>query len=204
MSVSAYELSLQMARTPRLDDRRERLLDAAARLFREHGYERTSVRQLAEAVGILSGSVFHHFSSKEEILLEVMRSTIERMISSLHEASVSADTTEARLFQLIRAELELLHGPTRDGVAVTFFQWHSLGPDKQRHILSMREEYENIWLEALQQALEQGLIDTDPFVTRRLLTGANGWTIYWYQAGGSMSLDDLAGQVCHLLFRERK
>ncbi len=201
MSVSAYELSLQMTRTPRLDDRRERLLDAAARLFREHGYERTSVRQLAEAVGILSGSVFHHFSSKEEILLEVMRSTIERMIARLREASDSGAAIEEKLFNLIRAELELLHGPTRDGVAVTFFQWHSLGQDNQRSILSMREDYEKIWLNALEQARKQGLIDTDPFVTRRLLTGANGWTIYWYKADGPLGLDALASQVCQLMLK---
>ncbi len=193
-----------MARTPRLDDRRERLLDAAARLFREHGYERTSVRQLAEAVGILSGSVFHHFSSKEEILLEVMRSTIDRMIAKLLDASESADSTEARLLKLIRAELELLHGPTRDGVAVTFFQWHSLGQDNQRRILAMRDAYEKIWLKALEQARQQGLIDTDPFVTRRLLTGANGWTIYWYKIDGKLTLDALAAQVCRLLFKTKQ
>ncbi|MCW8978209.1 MAG: TetR/AcrR family transcriptional regulator, partial [Marinobacter sp.] len=55
---------------------RGRLLTEAARLFREKGYERTTVRDLAAAVGIQSGSLFHHFRTKEEILKAVMVETI--------------------------------------------------------------------------------------------------------------------------------
>jgi len=188
-----------MNRTPRLDDRRERLIAAAARLFREQGYERTSVRQLAEAVGILSGSVFHHFDSKEDILMAVMSTTIAAMTERLHQAKEAADDPTDCLRALIRTELELLHGETRDGVAVAFFQWHSLGENNQKQVLGLRETYESAWLEALGLARAAGLIHTDPFITRRLLTGANGWTIYWYRPDGSVDLDGLADQVLRLL-----
>jgi len=188
-----------MNRTPRLDDRRERLIAAAARLFREQGYERTSVRQLAEAVGILSGSVFHHFDSKEDILMAVMSTTIAAMTERLQQAGEAADDPAGRLRALIRTELELLHGETRDGVAVAFFQWHSLGEHNQKQVLGMRETYESVWLKALGQARAAGLIHTDPFITRRLITGANGWTIYWYRPDGPLDLDDLADEVLRLL-----
>lgn len=188
-----------MNRTPRLDDRRERLIAAAARLFRQQGYECTSVRQLAEAVGILSGSVFHHFDSKEDILMAVMTATIEIMTARLEAAAAADDHPARRLYNLIRCELELLHGDTRDGVTVAFFQWHSLGQDNQAKVLVMREHYELFWLQALNAAHRAGLFGTDPFITRRLLTGAHGWTIYWYRIDGPLDLDSLAGQVLKLV-----
>jgi TetR/AcrR family transcriptional regulator, cholesterol catabolism regulator len=188
-----------MNRTPRLDDRRERLIEAAARLFHEQGYERTSVRQLAEAVGILSGSVFHHFDSKEDILMAVMSTTIDIMTSRLRNASKQSQSIDRRLYNLIRMELELLHGQTRHGVAVAFFQWHSLSSDNQKKVLRMRADYEAVWLDALTQARDIGLIHTDPFITRRLLTGANGWTIYWYRQDGAMNRDHLADEVQSML-----
>jgi AcrR family transcriptional regulator len=188
-------------KTPRLDDRRDRLITAAARLFRQQGYERTSVRQLAEAVGILSGSVFHHFDSKEDILMAVMSTTIATMIERLSDASKKAPAPSRRLRELVRTELDLLHGDTRDGVAVAFFQWHSLAPDAQEKVLGLRAEYEAIWLEALGSARDSGLIEGDPFILRRLLAGANGWTIYWYRPDGDLTIDGLANQILRLLIR---
>jgi len=188
-------------KTPRLDDRRDRLIDAAARLFRQQGYERTSVRQLAEAVGILSGSVFHHFDSKEDILMAVMTTTIATMTERLRRASEQASDPLDRLRQLVHTELDLLHGDTRDGVAVAFFQWHSLGASGQEEVLGLRDDYEAVWLQALSEARDAGLTEGDPFIIRRLLTGANGWTIYWYRPGGKLDLDGLADQVLRLLIR---
>jgi len=188
-----------LTRTPRQDDRRDRLIEAAARLFRKQGYERTSVRQLAEAVGILSGSVFHHFDSKEDILLAVMSTTITTMIERLREAAGSASTTRGRLLALIQTELDLLHGNTRDGVSIIFFQWNSLSNANQKELLAMREEYERIWLDALQAARDGGALNAEPFIARRLLTGANGWTIYWYHRDGALSLDELAGTILGML-----
>lgn len=157
------------------------------------------MRQLAEAVGILSGSVFHHFDSKEDILMAVMKTTIITMTERLKQANEAASNPNDRLYRLIYCELDLLHGDVRDGVAVTFFQWESLGLDNQEKLLKMRAEYESVWLDTLHQARRKGLIHTDPFITRRLLTGAIGWTIYWYRPDGPLGLDDLADQVLVLL-----
>ena len=176
------------------------MIEAAARLFHEQGYDRTSVRQLAEAVGILSGSVFHHFDSKEDILMAVMSNTIAAMTDQLDRAWAKPGSTREQLTRLIQTELELLHGKTRHGVAVAFFQWHSLSQANQREVLKMRSAYEAKWLATLEKARHEALIETDPFITRRLLTGANGWTIYWYRPDGSMDLNQLAAEVSRMLF----
>lgn len=67
-----------------------RLLRAAAHLFKTKGYERTTVRELGSAVGIQSGSLFHHFKSKEDILLSVMEETIIINMARMHDALNSA------------------------------------------------------------------------------------------------------------------
>ena len=87
------------------DSARGRLLREAARLFRDKGYERTTVRDLAAAVGIQSGSLFHHFRSKEEILKAVMVETI-RLNTAMMRAAVDAQPDlHSKLKALIRAEL---------------------------------------------------------------------------------------------------
>ena len=66
--------------------RRAEVILTAARLFRKHGYERTTVRELARAVGLQSGSLFHHFRSKEEILVAVMNNGIQEVLDAGRQA----------------------------------------------------------------------------------------------------------------------
>ena len=179
---------------------RGRLLNEAARLFRDKGYERTTVRDLAAAVGIQSGSLFHHFRSKEEILKAVMVETI-RLNTALMQAAVSAaDTPRDRLRALIRTELESINGRTGEAMAVLVYEWRSLSEPARTEILALREIYEGLWLEVLRQLRSQGDLAADPFVVRRLLTGALSWTITWYRPErGELSLDGLTEQVMTMM-----
>ena len=179
---------------------RGRLLKEAARLFRDKGYERTTVRDLAAAVGIQSGSLFHHFRSKEEILKAVMVETI-RLNTALMQAAVSAaDTPRDRLRALIRTELESINGRTGEAMAVLVYEWRSLSEPARTEILALREIYEGLWLEVLRQLRSQGDLAADPFVVRRLLTGALSWTVTWYRPErGGLTLDGLTDQVMAML-----
>src|ERR1700730_13654130 len=80
-----------LSRAPRQDNRRAQLLDAAARLFRERGYHATSMRDIAKAVGMLSGSIYYHFDSKEEMLLAVYEEG-ERRVAEAVDAAVAGET----------------------------------------------------------------------------------------------------------------
>ena len=174
---------------------RGRLLSKAAGLFREKGYERTTVRDLAAAVGIQSGSIFHHFRSKEEILKAVMIETIHLITARMDSAIGATDDPLEQLRALIRCELESVHGETGEAMAVLVYEWRSLSPQSQRDVLSLRDVYEELWLGLLQRIREYGLLRARPFVVRRLLAGALSWTSTWYRPGGEISLDDLASQV---------
>ena len=103
-----------------------RLMRAAAHLFKTKGYERTTVRELGAAVGIQSGSLFHHFKSKEDILLGVMEETIIINMARMHEALKQSESIKERLLSLITCELESVHKDTGEAMSVLVYEWRSL------------------------------------------------------------------------------
>lgn len=186
------------------DTPRGKLLSAAGRLFRERGYERTTVRDIAAAVGIQSGSLFHHFASKEDILkavmIDVIRFNTERMTAAL----AAARDPQARLRALIACELESIVGDTREAMAVLVHCWDSLSKDRQVEVLALREVYEALWLDTLQDAAKRALIRVDPFVLRRLIAGMISWSNTWFDPRGPMSFDELVDTVLQLVLRPNR
>lgn len=184
------------------DSARGKLLQTAAHLFRSKGYERTTVRDLASAVGIQSGSIFHHFKSKDEILRSVMEETI-RYNTALMEASLhEAGTLRERILALIRCELQSIMGGTGEAMAVLVYEWRSLSTESQQFILGLRDTYEQLWLEVLGEAKAAGYFKADPFILRRFLTGALSWTTTWFHPEGPMSLEQLAEEALSLVVKE--
>ncbi|MBO3277075.1 TetR/AcrR family transcriptional regulator [Pseudomonas schmalbachii] len=201
----ARDVLLEMVANGQLTDpesARGKLLQTAAHLFRSRGYERTTVRDLASAVGIQSGSIFHHFKSKDEILRSVMEETVLYNTAVMRAALAEADTLRDRLLALIRCELQSIMGGTGEAMAVLVFEWRSLSPEGQQYILGLRDIYEQMWMEVLEEACVVGACQGDPFILRRFLTGALSWTITWYDPDGVLNLDQLAEQALLLVFRE--
>ena len=180
---------------------RGKLLQVSAHLFRNKGYERTTVRDLAAAVGIQSGSIFHHFKSKDEILRSVMEETIVYNTALMRAALDEVDTVRERVLALIRCELQSIMGGSGEAMAVLVYEWRSLSTEGQARVLALRDVYEQLWLQVLGEAKEAGYIKGDVFVTRRFLTGALSWTTTWFRAQGSMSLNELADEALMLALK---
>lgn len=178
-----------------------KLLTEAAQLFRDRGFERTTVRDLARASGLLSGSIFHHFRSKQDILSTLMREGIVLTLAEMKAALATAPTPEARLRALIRCELQAINTDTGAAMSVLVHEWRSLSAEGQQEILRLRDDYEGLWLEVLREARDQGLIDADPFILRRLIVGALAWTINWFRPGRGLDLDSLTEEVARLVLR---
>ncbi|MBU1330471.1 MAG: TetR/AcrR family transcriptional regulator [Gammaproteobacteria bacterium] len=184
------------------DSARGKLLQTAAHLFRSKGYERTTVRDLAGAVGIQSGSIFHHFKSKDEILRSVMEETIRYNTALMQASLAEASDLRGRVLALIRCELQSIMGGTGEAMAVLVYEWRSLTPASQAVILELRDIYEGLWLEVLEEARAAGFVKSDPFILRRFLTGALSWTNTWFRPEGPMGLDQLAEEALLLVFKE--
>ena len=182
-------------------NRRHELVQAAAKLFRQKGYARATVRDLAQAVGMQSGSLFHHFKTKEDILFAVMEEVILMITQKMIIALKQVQSPREKVRSLIRSELEAILGETHDAMTVLVYEWRSLSEENQQKILPLRTEYEELWLDTLREAQAAGLIAIDIFVLRRFLNGALSWTINWYREDGDLDLDRLADQALSLAIK---
>lgn len=178
-----------------------RLLVAAARLFKNKGYERTTVRDLASEIGIQSGSLFHHYKSKEAILQAVMEETIALNMALMQDAIADVNNPRDKVLALIRCELQSILGDTGEAMSVLVYEWRSLKPDSQKHILALRDAYEQLWLDTLEEAREADMVHIEPFILRRFLTGALSWTTNWYKPDGEMTLEQLAEDALQLAIK---
>lgn len=174
---------------------RGRLLSAAAHLFRDKGFGRTTVRDIAASVGIQSGSIFHHFKTKEHILYAVMEEVIQFNTERLRLAMAAHEQPREKLRALIRAELQSIVGDTAEAMTVLFMEWRCLSAESQAKALKLRGVYEQLWLDVLRQLHEQGAFHDDPFILRRLITGMTGWVSNWFDHDGPLSLDGLTDIV---------
>lgn len=183
------------------DSPRGRLLLGAAYLFHKQGYAKTTVRELANFIGIQSGSLFHHFKSKDDILANVMHETIIYNHARLEQAIAKSDNLEQQLKNLIHAELTSITGDTGSAMAVLVYEWFALSKQRQDELLKLRNDYESIWLNVIEELKVLGKIQHDAFIWRRLLGGAIAWTVTWYRPDGKISLDELTNIVLDMALK---
>ena len=177
------------------DSPRGRVLRAAAHLFRVNGYEGTTVREIASLVGIQSGSLFHHFKSKEEILFTVMKEVIEYTSAKQNDAIGQVSSCREKLKALIISELYAINGVTCDAMTVLVFEWGALSRAHQHDLLELRTAYEDTWVDILQHLKKETGYVQSAHVWRKFLVGSIAWTVTWFKKDGSLTLEDLAEQL---------
>ena len=180
---------------------RGRLLATAAHLFREKGYDRTTVRDLAGALGIQSGSLFHHYKSKEDILIAVMEETIAVSTERLRRGVDPSVPPRERLLQLIHCELQGILGETSDALAVLVFEWKRLSGDKRAQLMEARAGYEALWMQCLEDLDRRGELSMEAPVARKLLIGALSWTFNWFDDQGTLDLHELSERASRMLLK---
>lgn len=180
--------------------RRRDILQAAAGLFRHRGYERTSVRQIADALGIKSGSLFYHFDSKEEILVAVMEEGIRDVFCAVQVGVANERQLPQRLLAMVRCHLAGLLGPNLDALMVLVYEWRSLSAPAMRRVLEWRNRYEDLWDRELSAAAARRWVDADTLLVRQTVLGALNWTGQWYRSDRRLQVDELALRMFELLF----
>lgn len=167
-------------RAPRQDNRRSALLDAAANQFAERGFHATSTRELAAAVGMLPGSIYYHFPSKNDLLVAVYDEGVRRIESAVGLAVDGVDDPWARLEAACTAHLEaLLDGSAYARVVVRVQPGDASEADAA--LIALRDRYEALFTDLV------SALDLPDASTRRalrlLLLGALNWVQHWYRPG---------------------
>lgn len=182
-------------------NRRQHLLHAAARLFREQGFAATTTRDIAAAAGMRSGSPFYHFENKAALLFAVMeqgmRAALQCQAAALQTAPPDA-APEARLRTLVRAHFDVLLGAGSDFIPVMLYEWRSLSAAERAGIAKLQRDYEGAWGDALQALSAAGRIGADARIARLMMLGALNWSVQWYKPKKGASLDDLSDQAMRL------
>lgn len=179
--------------------RRKELTRIAAQLFVQEGFDRTTVRMLAQEMGIKSGSLFHHFRDKQEILCAVIEEGTHNALAIARQALAQCENTpEARLHAMARAHLETLL-TDRNAHVVALYEWRRLDADSRAHLIDLRDAYENMWQGVIGDALEAGMIHGDKILVSRFVLGALNWTVRWYDPAGPRSPEALARELIAML-----
>jgi AcrR family transcriptional regulator len=181
--------------------RRAHLVVLAGELFAQKGYRATTVREIADAAGILSGSLYHHFDSKESIADEILSSFINEVLADYRDAVASAPGPRAVLEQIVRSTSLTL---SRHRAALVMLQndWNYFaGQPRFAYLPKALREIERIWVAQLEAGKESGVFraDLDAKLTYRLLRDILWIPEQWRRTRG-YSTDQVVDAFLRILF----
>ena len=182
-------------------ERRTQMVGLAGDLFAEKGFRATTVREIADAAGILSGSLYHHFDSKESIADEILSSFLNEVLTDYRAAAASAGSPRAVLEQIVRSTSYTL---SRHRAALAMLQndWtYFAGQPRFGYLRTAVREIERTWITQLDRGKESGdfRADLDVRLTYRLLRDVLWIPSQWRQASG-FSTDQVVDGFLRLLF----
>lgn len=181
--------------------KKEKVLEVATRLFAVRGFDGTSVRKIADEAGLSVAGMFHYFSSKEEILFEIMSSFLDEGLKRLKEICSGSGGTVQRLEEVCRFFTEYFAGHM-DELTILSSEGKSLTREHREVFKQKQREY----LEAVKRLLEelqaQGLLkDMDITVLSFLFFGMALWTSRWYNPKGKVSPKELGDMMSEVFLR---
>ncbi len=170
----------------------------AARLFREKGYHGSTLRELAKRAGVKGGSIYHHYSSKQEILYIIMDYTMTNLIHKVKQEIEGETSPLDKLRKAIKFHVEY-HTVDRDETFVADAELRSLEDQNYKKIVKMRDEYEKIYRDILQEAINKGEIKVESFglASKALLQMCTGIS-YWYKPNGKQTICEIADRYVDL------
>ena len=185
------EASARRSRAPRR--REQEILEAAAQVFHEKGYESTSIQHIADSVGILKGSLYYYITSKEDLLYEIIQGVHEEALRNLEKTRA----VEGNALQRLRA-FAMIHftfnAENRVKVAVFFQDFRSLTPERRQTIVEERDIYDNFVRDLIREGQDDGLIcpEIDAKLAAISILGMLNWIYHWYRPGGSQTASEIA------------
>lgn len=173
--------------------RQQEILDAAAAIFQEKGYEATSTQDIADAVGLLKGSLYYYIDSKEDLLFAIIDEAYKGAIQELDRVTALPGNTLQKLRWVVEAHVAYFTAnPTK--MAVLFREFRSLSEERQRIIAGEGDHYLNEVRDLIRRGQAEGVVapDIDPRLTSLGISGMVNSLAQWYDPSGPSSPGELA------------
>jgi TetR/AcrR family transcriptional regulator, cholesterol catabolism regulator len=179
---------------PLVSERREEILALASKIFADKGYASTTVREIADAAGILSGSLYHHFASKEAMLDEIMHGFLDHIVEQ-YRATVAAGGDPIDVLRaLIREAFSSLGGnPAALAVMINEFNFLVQFP-RFLYLREGAEETERLWTGVIEAGMRTGVFrsDIDARMIYRFMRDTIWISVRWYRPEGKYSPEEIA------------
>jgi len=180
--------------TPLVSERREEILALAAKIFADKGYASTTVREIADAAGILSGSLYHHFASKEAMLDEIMHGFLDHIVEQ-YRATVDAGGDPIDVLRaLVREAFSSLGGnPAALAVMINEFNFLVQFP-RFTYLREGAEDTERLWTGVIEEGMRAGVFrsDIDARMIYRFMRDTIWISVRWYRPDGKYSPEEIA------------
>ncbi|MFI7125551.1 MULTISPECIES: TetR/AcrR family transcriptional regulator [Nonomuraea] len=183
-------------------ERRDHLVKLAAELFARKGFQATTVREIADEAGILSGSLYHHFDSKETIVDEVLSTFLDDLIARYRAAVDTSADARTVLSEMVRIGFGTLE-PHRAAITVMQNDWNYLRQfERFNYLVKAEDEVEQIWVTQIKAGQAAGLFrsDVDPKLTYRMIRDTIWVAVRWFRPGGRLNTTGLAEHYITVLF----
>ncbi len=178
---------------------REEIIEAAIHLFNQNGYHATSMQDVAHAVAIKKPSLYHHFESKEAILLAILESTMDRLIGELDAIVRSERDPAMKLRDAIMTHVSAI-ADSPEGAAIFFREDRGLGDAYLAYYIDKRDRFERMFRTIVQEGIDRGAFrETDVAITVQAIMGMTNWMSRWYRPRGRLSGIEIADLFSHLL-----
>ncbi|BBX54345.1 MULTISPECIES: TetR family transcriptional regulator KstR2 [Mycobacteriaceae] len=181
--------------------RRDELLRLAAAMFAERGLRATTVRDIADSAGILSGSLYHHFSSKEEMVDEVLRGFLDWLFDRYQQIVATEPNPLERLKGLFMASFEAI--ATRHAEVVIYQDEAKRLSSQPRfaYVEERNRQQRKMWVDVLTEGIEQGLFrpDVDVDLVYRFIRDTTWVSVRWYQPGGPLTAEQVGQQYLSIV-----
>lgn len=180
-------------------NKRDEILIQAANLFRKKGFSGTSMQDIARDVGILKGSIYYYFNSKNEIFREVLNKGISPVLKNA-EFIMAKDLSPAeKLRELLRSHIDyIIHD--NYSLILYFQEKEKISLQETKKYIESRNRYEKIFKDLLAQGIKQGVFPkVDITLTVYAILGMCNWIVQWYNPKGSRSPKDIVEHMVYLI-----
>ncbi|MFQ5613207.1 MAG: TetR/AcrR family transcriptional regulator [Anaerolineae bacterium] len=179
----------------------QEIRQAAVKIFREKGYHGTSMQDIADAVGLLKGSLYHHISGKQDLLMAVYENGMAAIIKPMEEIAASDLPPTAKLEKAITFHVCSI-AEHLDEAAVFIHEERSLSPELRHRFVADRDEFERLFRGMIQEGIDAGQFRAvDVPLTTNAILGITNWLAQWYDEQGRLSAEEIAAIFVDFVIR---